>query len=281
MAATTQIMADEKPASRHGDYRYRSFNTRLLMSDFRFGKESLGQGDRVPEFDLPTATGGYVRSRELRGGRPLLLIFGSVSCPMTAASAPSLKDLHAEFGDQVEFATLYVREAHPGEKVPQPESLAEKLEQAKSFQELDAIPWTVAVDDIEGTLHRALDPKPNAAYLIDSRGIIAFRSLWAGDEKGLRRALSTLVKGQRPSKPQSTAMLGPLAQGMGRFREVILRSGRRAERDVLLAAPPIAVVARLATLFRPLSATARGVAAMASFGLLATGAAALVLGLVT
>ncbi len=280
MATTAQITADERLASRHGNYRYRSFNTRLLMSDFRFGKESLGQGDRVPEFDLPTTTVERLRSRD-RAGRPLLLIFGSVSCPMTAASTPSLTALYAEFGDRVEFATLYVREAHPGEKVPQPETLAEKLEHAKSFQELDAIPWTVAVDDIEGTLHRALDPKPNAAYLIDSRGIIAFRSLWAGDEKGLRRALSMLVKGQRPSKPQSTAMFAPLAQGMGRFREVMLRSGRRAERDVLLAAPPIAVVARLASLFRPLSATARGVAAMTSFGLLAIGAAALVLGLVT
>jgi len=76
-------------------------------------------------------------------------------------------------------------------------------------------------------------------------------------------------------------MLGPLAQGMGRFHEVLLRAGQQARRDVLLAAPPIAAVAWLATLFRPLPATTRGAVALASFGVLATGAVTLVLGLVT
>ena len=248
------------------------------MRDFRFGKDALGRGDRMPDFDLPTTSGGRLRSADLRAERPMLLVFGSVTCPMTAASAPSLKGLHGEFGDRVEFVTLYVREAHPGENYDQVETLEQKLDHARALQESDGLPWTVAVDDVDGSLHRALDPKPNAAYLVDADGVIAFRSLWAGDEKGLRRALRSLLRGESPRKRQSTAMLGPLAQGMGRFPEVLRRAGRRAQLDVLKAAPPIALASRLTPLFGALPARGRGAAAMASVGLLSAATFALILG---
>ena len=70
-------------------------------------------------------------------------------------------------------------------------------------------------------------------------------------------------------------MFGPLMQGIGWFREVLRRAGRQAERDVLRAAPPIALVARVAALFRPLPASWRGVAALLSLGILAAVVAAL------
>lgn len=66
-------------------------------------------------------------------------------------------------GERVDFATLYVREAHPGDRYPQPEALDRKLEFARELKQRDALPWPVAVDDVDGELHRRLDPKPNAA----------------------------------------------------------------------------------------------------------------------
>jgi hypothetical protein len=41
---------------------------------------------------------------------------------MTASAVPALKKLWAEFGSRVAFITLYVREAHPGENYPQPQT---------------------------------------------------------------------------------------------------------------------------------------------------------------
>ncbi len=218
------------------EYRYKRLTTQLLMNDFRFGKMAPGAGDSLPNSELVTTDGERINVRDYAEGRPLLLIFGSLTCPMTVSSDPSLKRLHSEFGDKVAFLTLYVREAHPGENYPQPESLEEKLEHARVLKGLDQIPWTVAADDIEGTLHRALDAKPNAAYLAGADGKIVFRALWAGDERGLRKAVESVARGNVPTKLQSRSMLVPLLKGLGHFHEVFARAGRGAWRDVLLAA---------------------------------------------
>src|SRR5919197_420049 len=105
---------------------------------------------------------------------------------MTASAVPALKQLYAEFGDRMAFAVLYVREAHPGERYPQPRSFEQKLEHARAFKRREQLPWPVAVDDLEGSLHRALDAKPNAFYLMDADGNVAFRSLWSNDERTVR-----------------------------------------------------------------------------------------------
>ena len=250
------------------EYRYQRLTTRVLMDDFRFREAAPGAGDYLPEFELVTTSGERISTRDYADGQPLLLVFGSVTCPMTVGSVPSLKRLHSEFGDKVAFVTLYVREAHPGEHYPQPESLDEKLEHARALKELDEIPWMVATDDIDGTLHRALDTKPNAAYLVDADGKIAFRALWAGDERGLRQALESVARGNTPAKRQSRAMLVPLATGLGYVHEVLRRAGRQAQRDMLRAALPMAVAGLIATCFRMLSPNRRGVAALLTLGVL-------------
>lgn len=89
---------------------------------------------------------------------------------MTASSRDGLQVLHERFGDRVRFVLVQVREAHPGERTPQPTSLEEKHAHALRLKELLAAPFEVAVDDIEGSFHRSLDPKPNAAYLIGADG---------------------------------------------------------------------------------------------------------------
>jgi hypothetical protein len=67
---------------------------------------------------------------------------------MTASAGPVLTKLHDEFGDKISFVTLYVQEAHPGDRFPQPETFEQKRAQARAYKERDAIPWPVAVDDL-------------------------------------------------------------------------------------------------------------------------------------
>lgn len=246
-------------------YRYPHFERKLLMEDTSF-KTGPSPGEPMLDFELPTTRGGLVRKRDFVGERPVLLAFGSITCPMTAAARPVLGKLHREFGDRVEFVTVYVREAHPGDRYPQVDSIAEKIRRAREYGERDDIPWTIAVDDAEGSLHRALDPKPTAAYLVNADGTVAHRTLWSNDERPLRKALRAVTEGRAAMPGETNSHLVPMLSGMGAMYEVVQASGPTARRDVLRQAPPMWGLARLASLYRPLPPLGRGIAAMATAG---------------
>ncbi len=251
---------------RTSDYRYDHFTTRRLLQDIRFRGSAPRQGDPLPEFDMVTTDGNRVNKTDFVGDRPLLLILGSITCPMTASAMPALKRLRAQFGERVAFVSVNVREAHPGENFPQPGTLEEKLEHAHALRDMYQIPWPVAFDDIDGTLHQALDGKPNAAFLADRKGEIVFRAHWARDEGGLRRALESVSRGESPAKPQSRAMLLPVARAMGHVHKVMGIAGPRARRDLLLAGTAMALAGIVAAALRPLPPDWRGITASTVLG---------------
>src|SRR5919204_1944582 len=145
---------------------------------------------------------------------------------MTASAGPALKSLYREYGDRVAFLTVYVREAHPGERYPQPQMFDDKLAHARAYKERDHIPWTVAVDDIEGSFHRSVDPKPNAAYFVGADGRIVFRTLWSNEETGLRQGFEALQSTDpAAARGQREAMLVPMMRGMGKMDEILGSAG--------------------------------------------------------
>lgn len=163
---------------------------------------------------------------------------------MTVDADPKLKHLYEEFGDRVALVLLYVREAHPADRYPQAEALEQKLEYARTLKERDGLPFPVAVDDVDGTLHRKLDPKPNAAYVMDVHGNVAFRTLWSNDREGvLRKALKAVVAGE--SVRQHTGRAIPMMRGVAHMDEMLKLSGPTARRDVRRGAPPVYAMARM------------------------------------
>ncbi len=243
------------------EYRYKRFTTSLLLSDLRFRKGAAAPGDAFPDFELITTEGARLTNPDIFGDRPVIFIFGSMTCPMTASAAPSVQKLYDEFGERVTFIMMYVREAHPGEHFSQVAAIEEKLGHARALKEFYDIDWTVAADGVDGNLHRALDPKPNSAFLMDRDGTILFRSLWASDYGALHQALDAVASGQAPPAEQSTKMIGPVARAMGHVQEVMKRGGPQAVRDLWVAGFPMALAGRIATLFSPLSPDQRGIAA--------------------
>lgn len=195
---------------------------------------------------------------------------------MTTSAGPALKELYRQYGEQIAFLTLYVREAHPGEKYPQPRSLLEKVEHARAYQSRDGISWPVAVDDIDGPLHRRLDNKPNSAYLIDAAGAVVFRLLWSNDTEALREALDAVAAGYRPAVADRQGKLVPLLRGTGEMHRTLSLAGNGALRDVLFSVPPMYAVSWLASRFRGLSPLGRSVAAggVAAAGLAVVGSLA-------
>ncbi len=240
-------------------YRFEHLALPLVLHDMYFSKGDPGPGDRVPDFDLPTLGGGRFRSTDLGETGPALLIFGSYTCPVTDSAAPGLKQLHARFGDRVRFVMVDVREAHPGKAVPQPKALDEKMTHAGQLRDLHSFEFEVAVDDIDGTLHRALSPKPNSAYALGKDGTILFRAQWANDTKALAAALDAIAAGESPSRSQSGGIVLPMLRLLRDVAPVLDRAGGGAWPDMWRVVPPMAVTAfALKTLrVRPRSADDR------------------------
>jgi len=258
---------DETATRADKHYRYDRFTTSLLFRDLRFRKGAAGAGDPLPAFKIVTTDGDGLVNQDLLGNKPLLLIFGSMTCPMTASAMPFLLQLHSEFGERVDFIMLNVREAHPGEHFRQPGTMQEKLKHTQALKQFYEIPWMVAADNIEGSLHRALDPKPNSAFLANVDGIIVFRSLWASDKKAMRQALANVVAGKNPQPAESLALIGPVSRAMGQVQAVMERAGPQAVKDLWWAGLPMALAGRVATLYSPLSSDQRGIAAVLTLAL--------------
>ena len=272
MTTHTNTLLQTKGAGETEDYRFDRFRLGLILDDMKFSKKSLRPGDPIPRFDLLATDGSQFQLDEYAAGRPVLLVTGSVTCPMTAASTPDLKSLYEKYGETVAFVLLYVREGHPGEHTPQPKTIEDKLQHARALEEVFGVSWPVAVDDIDGNLHRALDAKPNSLHLVDRNGKIAFRSLWAGDTASVERAVGQLVRGENLTGTESQKMVSPVVRSGGYITEVLKMGGKTAIRDAWLAAPPMILLGQVSSLFTFTSKSRRGPIAAA---LLTTVAAAM------
>jgi hypothetical protein len=154
---------------------------------------------------------------------------------MTKSAGRVLRKLFAEYGDKIGFVTLYVREAHPGNRYPQPRTFEQKLAHARAYADRDCITWPVAVDDLDGSLHRALDEKPNAAYVMDADGNVAYRLLWSNGAHALRHALGGVLSGKHG---QTQARVAPMLRGAAYLVETLKLAGSRAVSDFRREARP-------------------------------------------
>jgi hypothetical protein len=263
MATHPLLRSDTDDRTRRDDgraYRFETLRMRMVIDDMRYRKGDLGPGDRLPDFDMPTLDGGRFTSARL-GPAPVLMVFGSRTCPITESAAPRVKRLHDEFGDRVRFVFVNTREAHPGERIPQPHTIDQKWAHAEELRAHHGLRFDVAVDDIDGTVHRSFGPKPNSAYVIDTDGIIRYRAHWANDERALRTALHEVTAGRVPARGRSRATIRPLVRAVGHLPGVVRVAGKKADRDVWRAATPLAVLAQLSRPFTRLPEDAPGVAA--------------------
>ncbi len=231
-------------------YRFSHLRLGLVLRDMYFTKNDPSPGDPIVDFDLPILGRGRFRSVDLAETGPALLVFGSYTCPVTASAASGLNELHARFGDRVRFVMVNVREAHPGAIAPQPADFEEKREHAERLRDLYAISYEVAVDDIEGTLHRALSPKPNSAYVLGTNGSILFRAHWANDTRALAEALEAVAADLDPRRTESRGLICPTWPTVRYVAPVLDRAGSGAWRDMWFLVPPMAAMAYLMRLIR-------------------------------
>jgi peroxiredoxin len=219
------------------NYNYKRFTRELLREAEAAEMTGPRPGEEAPDFRSRTLLGRGVRLNEYRGQKNVLLVFGSATCPMTAGSIKGIQRLYDQFrGDEIEFLFVYVREAHPGEKILAHSSLAGKVKAARLFRDEENLSMPIVVDDLRGSIHRKYSKLPNPAYLIDKSGRVAFRCMWA-NPAALGKAMTELLELQQQrganrgtvNSGQDLAM--PLSYGAIVSYRALERGGRRSLAD--------------------------------------------------
>jgi tetratricopeptide (TPR) repeat protein len=150
--------------------------------------------------------------------KPIVLVFGSFTCPKLRGSAADLKRLAEQYRDQVDFRLVYIREAHAdaragdgaegqwqstinvaeGVSLAQPRTLSEKQEHAVLCLRRLNLPFPAIVDTMDGAAESAYHAWPSRLYLVGRDGKVAFHTRLgeldfhpADLEKALRNTLAT------------------------------------------------------------------------------------------
>lgn len=221
-------------------YNYESFsNHELLRQAARHGFGSGPEaGESAPDFTLESLEGDEITLSDFEGEKNVVLTFGSATCPFTAASIRRLKDLCEEHEDNenVEFLFVYVREAHPGEKLPAHESMDDKRRAAEELRDDENIEYTILIDELEGKVHKKYGKMPNPTYIIDKSGRVAFRSLWSR-VTAIREALEELLNAQETREVEHAIVNGgedmsvPMTTAMFHSHRALDRGGKKAIRE--------------------------------------------------
>jgi tetratricopeptide (TPR) repeat protein len=124
--------------------------------------------------------------------KPVVLVFGSYTCPKLRGSAADLKRIAEQYRDRVDFRLVYIREAHAedgseaqwqstinareGISLSPARNLAEKREHADLCVRKLNLPWAAVVDGMDGGAETAYQAWPSRVYVIGRDGRIAFNS---------------------------------------------------------------------------------------------------------
>jgi len=139
--------------------------------------------------------GNLAKLSDLWKEKPVLLITGSLSCPFTRKSLKQGNKLFSKFKDDINFAVVYVIDAHPkgdnspysGDEwipranfkdnilIPQPKGQSERNTRAVELKKLLGLNIPVIVDGMDNLNWKSLGKFPNAGILIDKNGKVIYK----------------------------------------------------------------------------------------------------------
>jgi len=139
------------------------------------------------DFDLPeVGTGQHVRLSEFRGKIPVVLVFGSYSCPNFRSSAEALNSLFEQYGRRAHFFLVYIREAHAagdwqstrnvreGLAVAPASTMEDKEDHAALCTRELHLKFPALVDGMKGSVEAAYAAWPSRAFVIGADGRVRY-----------------------------------------------------------------------------------------------------------
>lgn len=163
----------------------------------------LRNGDDAPDFSLLTYDESQVITLSNLRGKPIVLVFGSCTCPPFVRSTSMINSLYDEYHKDVHFLMIYIREAHPigGREVPNnqftvnaPTTLSERCALAKDFNDRIEMRMPIVVDTIDDSVAAIYAPWPNRLVVVDANGkIVDVGIAAAGGTRESSRQLPALL----------------------------------------------------------------------------------------
>ena len=187
-------------------------------------------GTMAPDFSATTLDKKTIMLSDCQG-KIIVLEAGSSTCPATIGTTSDMQRLVRKY-PEIAFLLLYVREAHPGERVPAHASFDKKLSCAKRFYEEEHDNRIIVVDDLDGTVHKQYGLFPNFVYVINPQGYVAWRCPWNVPRR-LEEVLTSLI--ENPNAQFSEEYLLPDIKHV-EFR-ALRRAGWKAIVDVIRNIP--------------------------------------------
>lgn len=148
-------------------------------------------GSIAPDFTLTTQDGkGTIRLSDYRGKKPVVLVFGSYTCPPFRQRVVLVDEIYKRYKDRVTFLFVYIREAHPEsillvptkeggkrlEVVSQTTTAAERLKNLEHCVSRLQLTIPALIDGDDNAVKHAYAAWPIRLYGIGTDGIIAYKS---------------------------------------------------------------------------------------------------------
>ena len=150
---------------------------------------------------------------------------------MYVKGIPRMADLAARH-PEVAFVVLYVREAHPGERIGPHLHLDDKRAAAELIEPTFGDHREILIDDIDGTTHQLLGGFPNLVYVVDPDGKVVFRGDWTDTE-----AVAAVLDETAGSALLNTQHHPPAKPGPRVALRALLTGGWRALFDFVVGLP--------------------------------------------
>ncbi len=141
----------------------------------------------APDFELNGSLSSKKTGlRDFRGKSPVVLVFGSYTCPNFRESAEALTSMYRRYRANVPFLLIYIREAHAAGdwqstrnerenvSLAPVSTLADKQEHAAMCSRKLHLPFPALVDGMDGRVEKSYNAWPSRAFIISRDGRVLY-----------------------------------------------------------------------------------------------------------
>jgi tetratricopeptide (TPR) repeat protein len=208
-------------------------------------------GEKAPDITVTRqSTGKPVKLAQLLGQRPIVLVFGSYTCPNFRAAADTLNKFHTDYKTQADFYLIYIREAHStadwqstrnqreGITLKPVANMGERQEHAALCLRKLKLDFPAMLDGMDGAAEKAYSAWPSKAYVIDRAGNVVFSTGLSELEFKPDQLLAAIQKTSAPAQDPAKLVQDAIAKQ----RAGDLEGAAKEYREFLKAHPEAAAI---------------------------------------